>query len=172
MKRTLVLLAIVRLLSPSALAQHRHEVKTMKFKISGSVITLANPLEGPFSVLPIYAGTGNVGGITGSGFQAYQQLGPQGEMVCEAGQSAIRFDSTGDMLLLHITPGLSGTMAPGPEPGTFVWTQTWNGTTAGGTGRFAGATGTFTKTLTGFVLMPPGFVSPWEGTLAISLDRN
>ena len=93
-----------------------------------------------------------------------------GAMICGPSQSAIRLDSNGDMLLLQVTPGVTGALSF-TGPGTFTWEQTWTGTVVGGTGRFAGATGTFKKTLTGFGVVP-GFVNPWEGTLEITLDRK
>ncbi len=172
MKSALVLLAVVAFAVSTLQAQDRpRDVKVVTFDISGTVITLADPF-GPdgFSVLPTFSGKGRLGGVTGQGFYVYQPI-VDGAMVCVAGQSAIRMNANGDMLLLLVTPGPTGTLAPGVTPGTFTWQQTWTGTVGGGTGRFEGATGTFTKTLTGFIVLP-GFVSPWEGTLEIHLDRK
>lgn len=168
MKRALVLLVALGLTALPAFAQPSEGINQMTLEISGSVATLGNPLAGPFSVIATYAGKGQPGRITGQGLYLYRQLGSQGEMVCDAGQSAVRMGATGDMLLLLVTPGPTGAMVPNGD-GTFTWTQTFKGTLGGGTGRFAGATGTFTKTLTGRLVLP-GLVSPWTGTLEIHID--
>jgi hypothetical protein len=170
MKRVLVLLVVFGLTALPAFAQHNEGVRHMKLAISGSVATFGNPLAGPFSVLATYAGEGRPGRIAGQGLYLYQQIGSQGEMVCSAGQSALRFDGAGDVLLLLLAPGPTGAMVPNSD-GTFTWTQTFTGTIGGGTGRFEGATGTFTKTLTGHLVLP-GLVSPWTGVLEIHLDQK
>jgi hypothetical protein len=170
MKRVLVLLVVVGLTALPAFAQHNEGVRHMRLAISGSTATLGNPLAGPFSALATYAGEGKPGSISGQGLYLYQQIGSQGEMVCSAGQSALRFDVAGDVLLLLLAPGPTGAMVPNSD-GTFTWTQTFTGTIGGGTGRFEGATGTFTKTLTGHLVLP-GLVSPWTGVLEIHLDRK
>jgi len=168
MKRVLVLLVVLGVTALPAFAQRNEGVRHMKLAISGSVATLGNPLAGPFSVMATYASEGRPERATGQGLYLYQQLGSEGEMVCEAGQSAVRFDGSGDMLLLLLAPGRTGAMVPGGD-GTFTWTQTFTGTIGGGTGRFERATGTFTKTLTGRLVLP-GLVSPWTGVIEISLD--
>jgi hypothetical protein len=76
----------------------------------------------------------------------------------------IRFDSTGDMLLLQATPGQTGLAVT-----NITWEQTFTGVVVAGTGRFAGATGTFTKILSG---RGPGSVNIFEGTLEIQLDAQ
>ncbi len=169
MKRALAVLAILALAATVVSAQDPADSRSLSFRISGAVTMLGNPMTGPYTVLPTYGGKGALGEITGQGLYAYQQTGPLGQMVCQAGQSAIRIGATGDVLLLNVTPGLTGTMGPGPIPGLLVWNQTWTGTVVGGTGRFAGAAGTFTKTLAGFAVLP-GLVSPFEGTVDIVLD--
>jgi hypothetical protein len=168
MKRVLVLLVVSGLAALPVFAQHNEGIRRMKLEISGSTATFGNPLAGPFSVMPAYAGEGRQGKVSGQGLYLYQQIGSQGEMVCEAGQAALRFDSTGDVLLLLVTPGPTGAMVPNGD-GTFTWTQTFSGTVGGGTGRFEGASGTFTKTLSGRLVLP-GLVSPWRGTLEIHLE--
>jgi hypothetical protein len=172
MKAALALLAILVLAAAPLQAQDRsHDPKVLSFTISGSVLTLGDPF-GPdgFSVIPGYGGKGPFGGLRAQGLYVYQPI-VDGQMVCVGGQTALRMNGSGDVLLLLATPGPTGTLLPGPDPGTFTWQQTWTGTLGGGTGRFAGATGTFTKALSGLVTLP-GFVSPWEGTLEIRLDRK
>jgi hypothetical protein len=170
MKRAILLLAVLALTVPTVIAQHHEGGRTMRFDINGSVVTLGNPLAGPFSTLATLSGHGKHGKISGQGLYLYKQIGSQGEMVCDAGQSSVLFEASGDTLLLTMTPGPTGTMVPTGN-GTFSWTQTWTGVIAGGTGRFDGATGTFKKVLNGFLVMP-GLVSPWSGTLEVHLDGD
>jgi hypothetical protein len=174
MKLALVFLAVLGIAASPALAAESETVgNVLSFKISGSVVLFGHPMEGPFQVLPSTAGKGPLGGVTGQGLYVYtERIGDQGQMIGGPSQFAMRFDATGELLLLQITPGMTGTMLPDPAiPGAFTWTQTWTGTVIGGTGRFAGATGTFTKTASGFLVLP-GFVSPWEGTITIALDEE
>jgi len=172
MKLTLLLLAILGLAAPLT-AQTADEAVRLEFQVTGSVLFLGNPLAGGFSVLPTIGGKGPRGQVTGQGLYSYRQLvvDSQGHapLVCEAGQFALRIESTGDMLLLQVMPGQTGMAVMSPTGG-ISWTQTWTGTVVGGTGRFAGATGTYRKVSNGFGAYP-GLVHPWEGTLEVVLDR-
>jgi hypothetical protein len=170
MRRACLLLAVLALTVPTVFAQHHQGGRTMRFEINGSVATIGNPMAGPFSTLATLSGGGKHGKITGQGLYLYEQIGSQGEMICDAGQSAVLFEATGDTLLLTMAAGPTGAMVPTGN-GTFSWTQTWTGVITGGTGRFEGATGTFKKVLTGQLVLP-GLVSPWSGTLEIALDRE
>ena len=170
MKRALVFFAAFTVVAAVASAQTPVDDRLLSFRLTGSVITLGDPSAGPFQVMAQYGGKGTAGQITGNGFYFYQQVAASGQMVVAAAQSMIRVEATGDVLLLNVTPGPTGVLSPGPAAGMLVWTQTWHGMVVGGTGRFAGATGTFSKTLTGFLVLP-GFVSPFEGTLEVCLDR-
>lgn len=170
MKHVLLILAACVLAATVASAQGQTDDRLLSFQLTGTVTTMGNPFAGSFQVLPIYAGKGTLGQMTGNGFYVYEQIGSTGQMVVAAGQAALTIVATGDVLLLSVPPGPTGTIGPGALPGTMVWTQTWNGAVVGGTGAFAGATGTFTKSLTGFLVMP-GLISPFEGTLEVHVDR-
>jgi hypothetical protein len=71
---------------------------------------------------------------------AVQQLligqDPQGQFVITALRNCAEFTSVNGDVLTHIT---TGTVGPGPEPGTVAFTGSL--TFDGGTGRFAGASG-------------------------------
>lgn len=171
MKRALVVLAVLGLTAAPAWAQKGHEDRILKLEASGTVITLGNPFAGDFSVLPVWEGKGPLGKFAAQSFYVYQQVDPTvGQLVCGGGQVGIRFESTGDMLLLNVNPGPTGTIVP-VSAGVFAWQQTWTGVVVGGTGHFTGATGSFTKSATGFFAMP-GFVHVWEGTIEIALDAK
>lgn len=171
MRQALIFLVVMGLCAGPLLAQEPDSDRIIKLKISGTVLFLADPFTTPqVPGIAIFAGHGNLGGVTGQGLYLYQQMvpGPTIDLVCLSAQTGLRFDSSGDMLLLVITPGLTG-KATIQDAGTMTWQQTWSGAIVGGTGRFSGAKGTFTKTATGFGVLT-GSVSPFEGTIKIRLD--
>jgi hypothetical protein len=167
MKRALVVLAILGVIATPVGAQTPNE-RTLRFEGSGTVVTLGDPFAGDFSLIALWEGKGPLGKIAVQSFYLYQQVDMgDGKLVCGGGQIGIRFQSTGDMLLLNVNPGLTGSIVPVPPAG-FTWEQTWTGTVVGGTGRFQGATGTFTKQATGLSTLP-GFVHIWEGSVEVAL---
>lgn len=173
MRQALIFLVVMGLCAVPVSAQEADSDRIIKLKISGTALFLADPFASPqVPVMPIFAGHGNLGDVTGQGLYLYQQFvpGPTMDLVCLSAQAGLRFDSSGDTLLLVFTPGLTG-KATIADVGTMVWQQTWSGTIAGGTGRFSGAKGTFTKIATGFGVLI-GSVSPYEGTIEIHLDSN
>jgi hypothetical protein len=170
MKRALVVLAVLGLVAAPVWAQSPSEQTRLRLDVSGTVITLGDPFAGDFSVMPFWAGKGPLGKVTAQSFYLYQGIDPSvGQLVCRGGQIGIRFESTGDMLLLNVDPGLTGTIVP--VGSLLSWEQDWTGTVIGGTGRFQGATGTFTKRAAG-ILVLPGLVQVWEGTAEIVLDKK
>ena len=171
MKKVFFLLAVsglLMILAAPLSSQTAVGHQFIRFEISGTSIALGNPFTSPvFPVLPTFKGKSNLGGITGQGLYMYLQLQPTPQgipMVCVGGQAGIRFDSTGDMLLLQATPGQTGLAVS-----EITWEQTFTGVVVAGTGRFAGATGTFTMILNG---RGPGSVNIFEGTLEIQLDAE
>lgn len=169
MKRILLLLTVMSFFAATSSTLYA-DPTDLNFKVSGTAIMLGSPFIGPFSVMATATGKGPLGKIIGRGFHVYNQLGPEGQMICGGGQQVLRLESTGELLLLTAAPGLTGIMSmTGPE--TFIWTQVWNGVVAGGTGRFEHATGTFSITLDGSGALP-GFVNFYEGTIDIHLDKN
>ena len=171
MKRALVVLAVLAAFAAPALAHGANDMTVLKFSASGTAVPLGDPFAGGFSMLMTFQGRGPHGTFSAQSLVAFQKIDlTTGELVCGAGQIGIRFESTGDMLLLNISPGLVGTLAP-VSPTAFRSQQRYVGTVVDGTGRFAGATGTFTLSISGFAAQP-GFVHIAEGTLKIALDRE
>lgn len=143
----------------------------MKYHASGTAISLGNPLAGSFSLLVNFEGSGPHGKFSSQSLLAYQQIDPSlGQLVCGGGQIGIRIESTGEMLLLNVNPGLVGRTWP-VSPTAFRSEQSLTGLVVGGTGRFAEATGSFALSIKGFVVQP-GFVHIAKGTLEITLDRK
>ncbi len=168
MKRALAVLAVLGVLASPVWAQG---ASVARYSASGTAISLGNPFTGSFSLLVTFEGSGPLGKITARSLLAYQQINPQtGQLICGGGQIGVRFESTGEMLLLNVDPGLVGTTWP-VSPTSFRSEQSFTGEVAGGTGRFAEATGSFTLSIRGFVAQP-GLVHIAEGTLEITSDRK
>jgi hypothetical protein len=171
MKRALVVLAVLGAITAPVWAQEARDEAILRYDASGTAISLGNPFAGSFSLLVNFQGRGPLGKFSSQSLLAYQQIDPNvGQLVCGGGQIGIRFESTGEMLLLNVNPGLVGTTWP-VSPTSFKSEQSLAGTVAGGTGRFAGATGSFALSIRGFVAQP-GFVHIAKGTLKITLDRK
>ncbi len=171
MKKVFFLLAVSGLLTILAAplsSQTAVGPQFIRFEISGTSIALGDPFTSSvFPVLPTFNGKSSLGPISGQGLIMYLQFvpTPQGvPMVIVSGSMGIRFDSTGDMLLLKATPGQTGLATS-----NITWEQTVTGEVVGGTGRFEGATGTFTLILSG---RGPGSVSIYEGTIEMQLDAE
>ncbi|MEJ2110742.1 MAG: hypothetical protein P8Z37_12700 [Acidobacteriota bacterium] len=155
--------------------------KTIKMRISGSAIPLADPLAEPFPVLASGEGSGTIGPISGQGMYLYDRLiiGSDGRIVLRLleGQMSIHLKAYGEMLLAVLDPGETGWMQINPDTGEAVWEQIWTGRIVGGTGRFAGIEGSFSKHAKGLaILSAPGqpssaVVMPWTETLEIQLEE-
>ena len=171
MKRTLVVLAVLGAMASPVWAQEASAEAVLRYDASGTAINLGNPLAGSWSSLATFQGSGPLGRFSARSLLAYQQIDPMlGQLVCGGGQIGIRFESTGEMLLLNVNPGPVGTTWPVSSV-AFRSEQSLAGAVVGGTGRFAGATGSFASSLRGFGAQP-GFVQIAEGTLEITLDRK
>jgi hypothetical protein len=174
MKRALVVLAALAVLGAMAApawAQDAADRGVLRYTGSGTAIALGNPFAGDFSLLANFEGHGPFGRYSSQALLAYQRIDPTvGQLVCGGGQIGIRFESTGDMLLLTLNPGPVGAMWP-VSPTAFRSRQSLAGAVVGGTGRFSGATGSFTFSLKGSAAQP-GFVHVAQGTLEISLDQK
>lgn len=171
MKRALTVLAILAVIGTPAWAQESSEVRVLKLEASGTAIPLGNPFAGDFSLLANWQGKGPLGKSAAQAMILYQRIDPAvGNLICGGGQIGVRFESTGDMLLLNINPGFAGTSVP-VSPGTMKSEQNLAGVVVGGTGQFAGATGSFTMSINGFVALP-GLVHLAGGTIEIALERK
>lgn len=171
MKRTLTVLAILAVIGTPAWAQGSSEAQVLRLEASGTAIPLGNPFAGDFSLLANWQGKGPLGRIGAQAAILYQRIDPAvGNLVCGGGQIGLRFESTGDMLLLNINPGFAGTSVP-ISPGAMKSEQSLAGVIVGGTGRFAGATGSFTMSINGFFVLP-GLVHAAEGTIEVALERK
>jgi hypothetical protein len=171
MKRALTVLAILALIGTSAWAQGTPEVRVLRLEASGTAIPLGNPFAGDFSLLANWLGKGPLGKVESQAVFLYQRIDPAvGNLVCGGGQIGLRFESTGDMLLLNVAPGFAGTSVP-IAPGVMKSEQNLAGAVVGGTGQFAGATGSFTMSINGLVALP-GLVHVAAGALEIALDRK
>jgi hypothetical protein len=156
-------------------------LNTIKLKISGSAIPLANPLAEAFPILANYEGLGNLGRISGQGMYLYSPLsfGSDGKAVLHVleGQTSCRMEINGEVLLGVFDPGDTGWIQfTDMSTGSAVWEQTWTGKIVGGTGQFAGKKGTIKKHAKGLAVLftPSGpanaVIQPWSGTLEIHLE--
>jgi hypothetical protein len=171
MKRALVVLAVLAAIATPAWAQAERDEATSRYHASGTAISLGDPFAGNFSLLVTFEGRGPLGKFSARSLLVYQRIDPTvGQLVCGGGQIGIRFESTGEMLLLNVEPGPVGTTWP-VSPTSFRSQQSFTGAIVGGTGRFAKATGSFTFSIKGFV-SAPAFVHIAAGTLELTLDRK
>ncbi len=190
-KQILLLVAVLSLIAVPLLAvdfgnntgqsvQYFTSLNTIKLKISGSAIPLANPLTGPFPILANYEGLGNLGRVSGQGMYLYSPLsfGSDGKATLQVleGQASFRVEINGEVLLAIFDPGVSGYIQiTDMSTGSAVWEQTWTGKIVGGTGRFAEKKGTIAKYAKGLAVLftqagpANAVVQPWSGTLEIHL---
>jgi hypothetical protein len=170
MKRVLIVLAVLGAMAAPAWSQDANDVAVRTFDVSGTAIPLGDPSAGPFPLLVTMQGKGPLGKFSAQALYTYQIDAKTGQLACGGGQIGVRFESTGDILLLSVQPGIAGTAVP-VSPGVLKSHQMWTGMVVGGTGRFEGATGSFSSAADGLVVQP-GFVHVIDGTLEIRLDRK